>query len=184
MPVNNIQFISENTLKENFVVQQNVDSNLVSPFITVAQELYVEPLLGIALTDELKTQITNNAINGIWEVLLVKYIQPCLVYYTLYEALPFLNIKITNKSLAYKSSENSQPIDFTDLNRFRLMIMETSESYKERLKKYLESKPTPFQSYYTSDISGMQPLNGKETYFSGIQMNSNRNTIYKNKYNC
>lgn len=171
MSVTNTLFISENSLKQDFVIQKNLDSQLLSPFIKVGQELHIEPLLGIALTDELKNIINTNAITGEWEVLLVKYIQPALIYYTIYEALPFLNIKFTNKSLAYKQSENSSPIEFTDLNKFRQMISEVAESYLERLKKYLEQTSKPFPSYYTADTTGMQPAGGKTTYFSGIMLN-------------
>ena len=184
MAYTNILFISENTLKAESIVQQNVDSQLLTPFVSVAQTLHIEPLLGIPLTEELKNVISSgsSAITGTYETILVGYIQPAMVYYTLYEASPFSSIKWTNKSLSRKSSDNSDPIDLVELQKFRSMILNSAEAYKARLKAYLEQNSRPFPNYYVTDTSGMDCLMGNDKdsiFYSGIQLrrkpNINRN---------
>lgn len=172
-------FISENTLKQDYIVQNNVDPKILTPFVKVAQELHIESLLGIPLTEELKAVVMqgSSAITGNYETILVSYIQPALIQYTIYEALPFLNYKFTNKSIATKSSENSAPVDATDLKMLRQMVLNTGESYKARLKAYLESTARPFPNYYVSDTTGIDCALGNDKndiYFSGIQLNNNK----------
>ena len=60
-----VLFLSEQTLKQRSVLQDNVDMKIVTPTIIEVQEFYILPILGTSLYNELKTQIaastTTNA---------------------------------------------------------------------------------------------------------------------------
>lgn len=166
MAITNVLFISENELKNNNIVQQNVDSNLISPFIKTAQDIYIEPFLGTVLTQQLKDKITNNQITNEWEELLIRYIAPAHVQYAMYESMPFNVAKWTNKSITYKSSENSQPLDLTDIKELRKMVLNTAELYMEKLKCYLEENPTLFPNF---GVRNNCCDGATDTFFCGIE---------------
>jgi len=52
-----VLFLSEQTLKQRSVLQDNVDMKIVTPTIIEVQEFYILPILGTSLYNELKTQI-------------------------------------------------------------------------------------------------------------------------------
>jgi hypothetical protein len=165
--INNVLFISENELKQNSIVQQNVDTQLLTPFIKTAQDIYIEPFLGVALTEELKDAVISGVITGNTEIILVKYIAPAMIYFTLYEAAPFSVIKWTNKALTKKGSENSTVIDNVELVEFRKGIKNTAENYMYIMKKWLENEK-PFASYY-NDVDCDTNSSRNKLFYGGIQ---------------
>jgi hypothetical protein len=132
-----VQFINESDLKSITVIQQNVDAYLLVPFIKVAQEVNLENFLGIALTTALKDGIQNNNLSPDNQKLLDDYIKPALAFYTFYEALPFLNSKITNKGVVLKSSDNSTNVSDATMGGLRNQTKNYGEYYKNRLENYL-----------------------------------------------
>jgi len=59
----NILFISETTLKDRSLLQDNVDPKLIRPTIKQAQDMYIEPILGTGLYQELQTQIEDATVS-------------------------------------------------------------------------------------------------------------------------
>ena len=103
----NILFISTQYIKDNTPVNGNVDEDIIKPHIVTAQRLYIEPICGTDLYNKLKNEVSAGTITGVYKTLLDEYIQPTLAHWSLYSALPFLNWKLTNKSVVTKDSENS-----------------------------------------------------------------------------
>ena len=122
MPNNQIMMMSMNYFKRNSVVNLNVDDELIQPHIIKAQNMNIERILGTELFKRVNTDITNVTVTGDIKTLLEDYIQPALVEWTLYTALPYLNYKVTNKAISKKSSDNSDYSELNEVNYLRADI--------------------------------------------------------------
>ncbi len=63
----NILLISETILKERTKLHSNVDPKLLFPDIKVAQDMYIEPLLGTALYNKILDDINAGTLTGAYK---------------------------------------------------------------------------------------------------------------------
>lgn len=136
MPTNTL-FVSEEYIRKNTVINENIDSKYLLPIMLRAQEKYMLRLLGTGLYNELQQQIANNNISPANLTLLNDYISICLSEYILYEAAPFLVYKYTNKTIAKKNSENSTPAELKEVIWLQEQHMNSAQWYAQRLIDYL-----------------------------------------------
>jgi hypothetical protein len=103
-----VLFISEATLKAETIISENVDPKLLIPTIKEAQNIYILPLLGTALYNDLVYNVSANSLSSEYVTLLNEYIAPCLIKYSVYECILPLSYKFQNKNIGTKSSDFSQ----------------------------------------------------------------------------
>ena len=151
MPTNNSYFMTPQYFKDNTVVNGNVDDELITPFIIIAENQNIERVIGTALFDELVDQIedykeNSTPIDPNNIILLEKYINPALLQWTMFHSLPFLNYKLTNKTVAKKNSDNSDSSDVGEISYLRNVVSNNAEYLSTRLTNFLkENKDTyPF----------------------------------------
>jgi len=173
MPNNKILLITADYYKRNSVVNLNVDEELIHPQIIKAQNMNIERILGSNLFNTLLSQVQTGTVEPRMVTLLEDYIQPCLVEWVTYTALPYYNFKITNKSISKKSSDNSTPSELNEINFLRQDIRDDAEYLSDRLTKYLKTNRTTYTEYDTnnSDYDDIKPV--KNNFFSGIYLGNN-----------
>lgn len=128
--------INEELFKLHSPVTSNVDIEEFLPYIYIAQELHIEPVLGEPLLEELKKQIRNNALTAHNSALVVK-IAPALSFYAVYQALPFHWATIANKGVTIRESENSKGVDVKDIAQLRRWVKDDADLLKGQLVDYL-----------------------------------------------
>lgn len=158
-------FISEQALKDSSIINENVDMKLLLPTIKLAQEKYVLPILGTALYNELKTQITNATLTVLNETLLDDYIQPCLIWWIMAESPMPLTYKFMNKSVATRSSENANAASLNDLLKLEERFKDNAEWYSQRITNYLLEKSTQYPLYLNPG-NGIDTIVPKKTMYS------------------
>lgn len=147
------------------VVDDNVDTNLITKHIFKAQDLNIQSVLGENLYTKLMTDCPN--FTGDYRTLVKHYIQPALAEWTTYHLMPFINFKLTNKAVSTKSSDNSQPSTVDDIRWLRDQVMNNAEFYNQRIKDYILNNQDKFPEYFTTRNSyEIRP--NKTSYFSGI----------------
>lgn len=129
--------VSTAYLKENSVIEANVDEKVIRPNILKAQDKYIQPILGTRLYDKIKTDITAGSISGVYKTLLDDYIAPCLVNYIVYETFYSLHLKLMNKSVATRDSESASAASMTDVQTFRQTFFDDGQWYAQRMIDYL-----------------------------------------------
>lgn len=177
-------FISEQALKDNSIINENVDMKLLLPTIKLAQEKYILPILGTGLYNEIKTQITNSTLTVLNETLLDDYIQPCMVWWIMAEAPMPLTYKFMNKSVATRSSENAQPASLNDILKLEERFKDNAEWYSQRITNYLLAN---IQQYplYSNPGSGVDTFIPKRTMYStGMYLGNtiNKNLPFKDRF--
>lgn len=165
-------FIGTQYLRDNTIINDNVDAKVLQPIIRSAQTKYIQQTIGTSLYDKM-IELVDDAnpsnpipvpITGVYKTLLEDYIIPVLMQYSIYEAIPFMNFKFRNKSISKQSSDNSTPADLSELSYIRDNVLQTAQFYSERMSKYLCNNGTLFPEYTSND--DLNP--NTQNYFSGI----------------
>lgn len=128
--------ISEELLKLYSPLSKNISVDKVYPYLHLAQPYFVEPIIGMALMNELQQQIDEDEITDVNKALLIK-IAPVLANYATYLAMRSLTYSITEKGITRENSENSSTIDRNELGDYILNIKNLAEMHQEILIKYL-----------------------------------------------
>jgi spore coat polysaccharide biosynthesis protein SpsF (cytidylyltransferase family) len=137
MPTKDVLFMTTDYYKRNTVVSLNVDNELIIPHIISTQNKWIEKILGTKLFNVVKQEIKDASVSNRIKTLIEEYIQPTLVHYTTYEALPFFNFKVTNKAVSKKFSDNSDYSELNEINYLRGLVRDNGEYMAERLTKFL-----------------------------------------------
>jgi len=147
-----VLFISEDYVKNNSIIDENVDMKLILPSIRDCQELRIHPILGTPLYEDLKSKISAvpPTLTANDTTLLDDYIAPCMLQWTVYECSVSMLFKYRNKSIGTKSSENSNPIDFNQLQFLRDEWKNKAEEREARLINYLCENDNLFPKYTES----------------------------------
>lgn len=175
MPTNSTLFITIDYLRDNTVINGNVDSELLEPFIVAAQNVRIESIIGTGLFNDIITNINADTITGDNKILLDDYIQPCLIQWVVYEALPFINYKLTNKAVSTKQSDDSNSSALNEIQYLRDNIRNTAEYMSQRVTDYLRANPTLFPLYQNAgtDCDTIRP--NSTNYFNGIFLEDDDN---------
>lgn len=131
-----VLIISEELLKLYSVLSKNVSVDKIFPFIHLAQEYYLDDILGRALLEELQKQVEKDELTEENKALIIK-IAPVLANYASYLAMRSLAYSVTEKSLTKEKSENSEPLTEKELGEYILNLKQVCEMHKEVLIKYL-----------------------------------------------
>lgn len=131
-----IALINQQLFQLHSPITSNTDLTEFVPYLSIAQELYIAPILGEPLMTELKQQITSNNLTHTNSDLIVK-IAPALAFYTIYQGLPFHWATIVNKGITIRESENSKGIDINDVAQLRRWIRDDAEIFTKLLTDYL-----------------------------------------------
>jgi hypothetical protein len=170
-------FISEQALKDNSIINENVDMKVLLPVIKLAQEKFMLPILGTGLYNEVKTQVSASNVSVLNKTLLDDYIQPALIWWIMAEAPMPLTYKFMNKSVATRSSENASPASLNDLLKLEERFKDNAQWYSQRITNYLLENSTLYP-LYLSPGNGIDTIVPKKTMYStGMYLGS---TINKN----
>lgn len=131
-----ITLINEELLKLHSPITNATDITEFIPYLFIAQELYITPILGEPLMDELKTQIAENTLTPINGDLIVK-IAPALSFFTVYQGLPFHWASIVNKGVTIRESENSKGVELNDISQLRRWIRDDAEIFTKMLIDFM-----------------------------------------------
>ena len=162
-----VYFISTTYLRQQTPIEDNVDDTKLTPWIVQAQDTYLQEGLGETFYDRLKDGVQNNNLNSDEQSFMRNFVQPQVAQFAFYLMMPFINLKITNKSIAKEGSEFSTPAELTELKFLRSAVLDMAEFYKRRMIKYLLDHPSMFPQYNNPNALDNMPKSA-QAYFTGI----------------
>ena len=158
----NIKLVSENYIKENTTILENVENTFIKNNIILVQDMYLQDILGSRLYDDIITQFENYktdfdaGITGItyddyvdekYLTLIKNFIQPLLKFYVLYSSVYDIYSKFTNKSIVTQNSENSTVVSEKYIENLKLDFLNKAEFYAKRLSNYLLDNVSIYDLY-------------------------------------
>lgn len=162
-----VYFISQEYFFQNTPVEQNVDWDKIQPFVVQAQQLYLQQTIGETGLNALSDAVKNNTLTNDEQTFLRNYVQPLVVQYAFWLALPFINYKATNKALSKESSEYSQAADLDEMKYLRSSVKDAAEFFQRRMVKWLADHPGTFIWYDNPNALDNLPKT-PQSYFGGI----------------
>lgn len=170
-----ILMTDETTIKATTFIDENVDVNLIRSTIEAAQDLYILPILGTALYNEVLSQISAETLTVANTNLLNNYIRKALVWWTLSEGVDVFTYKIRNKGVLKETSENTQTVSLEEIKRLIDKFRNRAEEYSERTTKFLFENQSTYPLINNAG-SGIDTIHPNDTnYQSGWYLGKKRN---------
>jgi hypothetical protein len=167
-------FLSEATLKQESILQDNVDMKIVTPTIIDVQSFYILPILGTALYNDFVTKIIAGTLSNSYKLLLDTYITPAMIWYVRYELPLNINYKYFNKAVGVQNADNMQPASIDELTMVMDRAKNKAEWYAERLTKYLYANDTTYPLFLNQPNSDLATIYAKQSnYTSGMLLDDN-----------
>lgn len=128
--------INEEYFKKYSPIPANYNIDDIKPYFKIAEEIWVKPVIGDDLYEELIEQVINNKITQVNSTLLL-HIYPYLSFAICYEALPFIAFNLSEVGITKGKSDNSDSVDTKDINFISTRFRSTLETLKLSLVEWL-----------------------------------------------
>lgn len=135
----NILLISEDYIKSNAIIDNNLDGKYLFPAIKSAQDIELMQIMGENLVKALKDMVEDGSIeeNEDYRYLLDEYVQPYLLYETLSKVVIPVSYKIANAGVVNVSDDKVFNAEFKTLALLKEYYNNEANVYKQRLQQYL-----------------------------------------------
>ena len=144
MAIQHTLFISSTRLKKDTALGGSVDDNLIMPYILLAQDMNILPVLGTDLYEALKTKIQGSSLTGDYKTLMETYIQPALVQFAFAQLAPYLRLRFVNNAVVVMgATEQSSSATYDDIKPLMDTATDAAQFYRQRLIDYLDVVKTP-----------------------------------------
>ena len=173
------KFITEQDLKDNTVIQNNLEAKLVEPFIKVAQDIHIVRILGTALATVMLADMSIN-VDGITEAAtarfidLLPYVKDAHVYCTAAEATPFLAVRLTNKGVNRRASEFTSPASEGEVTGIKINFANYGDYYNNKLECFLIDNVDTYPEFRQAEEDCDNCKTTRSSYFSGFQFDKNK----------
>lgn len=148
--MNDVQLTTVNDIRQQTTISNNISPESLFPFITLSEDRLVYPILGEALTTELKNQITGSTLTDLNTVLLRNYIAPLAAWGAFYDFLPFNASKSSEAGEVEQAADNSTSASMEKIVFKRDNIRDFINHYSSKLKDYLEKNKASYPLYRSS----------------------------------
>jgi hypothetical protein len=166
-------FVTEEKIKSFTLVDDNMDPGDLYPFVLQAQDFWIQQTTGTKLYDKLKQLVIDNVQSGTpipadYDKLLNDYVVPTVLHYAVYQALPSIKFKATNKGIMSGTSEVSSQVSLGELQYLRDNIFSSAKFYNERLRDYLRDYSELYIEYRNYTYKDGMPPQHKTSYYTGL----------------
>lgn len=170
-----IYLISEDTLKSEGLIDNNLFGGYLKPAIQLAQDQGLQILIGGVLYNKICDLVADNSIkdeeNKKYKDLLDDYILPYLMFQTLAEVAVPITWKFKNQGLVGYNDTNNDWVNRPSMKDFQWIIQKYESSatfYGNRLTDYLNTHISLFPEYLKYERGKLKPDN--KDYRVGIYL--------------
>ena len=142
--------ITEEYFKAYSPISDNYNIKDIKPYFHVAEKLWIEPIVGTPLYEELLDEVEKDEVTPEHATLLLN-IYPLLSFAIVYESLPFVSYHLSQVGITKGKSENSDSVSINDVNYISTQLRNQCETMKMLLKKFLDEHAEHYPLYYAAD---------------------------------
>ena len=169
MAIQHTLYISATRLKKDSAIGGSVEDDLIMPYILLAQDMNILPILGTDLDAKLKTEIQGGTLANQYKTLVEDYIQPALVQFSFVSLVPYLRLRFVNNAVVVMgATDQSSSATYEDLEPVMNTATDAAEFYRQRCIDYLRNNTSSFSEYTSNSGADLDPTTAN--YFGGIQL--------------
>ena len=136
--------INETYLKQYSPIPLNFDWKEMTNYVEIAESIWIRPLLGESLYEEICDEVENDNLTPENSTLLVTVLWRYLGFATCLEGLAFLWTNVSEVGITLGKSENSDSVTLKDLTFVEANLRRQTEVLKEQTWDFLESHAESF----------------------------------------
>ena len=172
MAIQHTLYISSTRLKKDSAIGGSVSDDLIMPYILLAQDMNILPILGTDLDAKLKSDIQGSSLTGAYKTLVETYIQPALVQFAFVSLVPYLRLRFVNNAVVVMgATDQSASATYDDLKPVMDTATDAAEFYRQRCIDYLRNNQTSFPEYSSNTGADLDPTT--RNYYAGINLDTN-----------
>lgn len=148
-----VYLISEKTLKEDSLINDNVGIEFLQPTIELAQDIHLQELIGTKLLNKICALVEDDSItaNTAYQTLLDSYITPYLEWMvTSLIQLP-IGMKIRNLGVVQTQDERVYNLGLKDVQVLEQYYANKAAFYATRMSKFLKANSNIYPEYCQCD---------------------------------
>jgi len=141
----------------------NVDTDYVTPFVKIAQDSHILPVLGTQLMDKIKDGIEDDTLAGAY-LELWGLVKPCLAHFVMVEYIPYNTYKIKNAGTLQGAPENATAVSHAQMVDLVDREMNTARAYLRRVEEYICANTEDLPEYSQNTSGDVSPESSKPFY--------------------
>jgi hypothetical protein len=172
----NVLFISEQKLKDNTPITDNVDSSELRFAIQQSQAIQLQESLGTNLYEYLLKIVDDNTVNTDislirYKELLNNFIQPTLIAWSYYLSLDNFWVKFMNVGLVQNRNEQGSAVDLKTLQYLKNNAKNQAEFQDNLLRRHLLFRSGWYPEYFSGNLNdGQLPPETDTAFKSNISL--------------
>ena len=171
MAIQHTLYISATRLKKDSAIGGSVEDDLIMPYILLAQDMNILPILGTDLDAKLKADIQGGTLSGAYKTLVETYIQPALVQFSFVSLVPYLRLRFVNNAVVVMgATEQSSSATYDDLKPLMDTATDAAEFYRQRAIDFLQNNSGSFAEYTSNSGADLDPTT--RNYYAGINLDN------------
>ena len=164
-----VLLISEETLKAETIINDNVDGAYLRPAIECAQDIFLHQLIGSYLLDTLCDMVKDNEIRPEYKELLDDYITPFLKYKVCSEITLDLAYKYRNAGVVQTQTDYVSNSIMKDAQTMKEFYDTRADFFAIRLTDYLCANSNSFPEWRNTRNSA-DMMGDKDSYNTNIYL--------------
>lgn len=157
-------FISIEELKQNNVINANVDSEYIEPALREAQDIFLREIIGDALYNTIENKINGNTLTSKYLTLVNQYIKPYLENRMLASLVVPISMKIRNAGVIQQFDQGFNSSNVKDVAYLADYYNGRVEFYENRMTEYLKKNINDIPEYA---YSSQNVTNPSQTHTAG-----------------
>lgn len=174
----NVLFISVDYLKNNSVIDENVDNKYLTYAIKMAQDERLQELIGTDLLEELADQVAADNLTAANTSLLNNFVVPYLLAVTVAESVVPMYYKFRNKSILTMGTEEGQTADKQGIGLVYKDYANKAQFKGERLRRFLLDNHNTYPLFLNGNLEGWKIRPSRTAYQTGLFLGNQRKPYF------
>tara|TARA_A100000171_G_C2090586_1_gene124361 strand:+ start:73 stop:573 length:501 start_codon:yes stop_codon:yes gene_type:complete len=158
-------FITPTDLKQNSLIDGNVDTDKFIQFIKIAQQIHMQNYLGTELYDKISQDIIDQDLTGDYLILVRDYLKDMLIHFAMVDYLPFAAYQVANGGVFKNTSENSESVTKQEVDTLIDKHRTFAQFYTRRFIDFMTFNQSRYPEYNASSNEDMYP--SRDANFTG-----------------
>lgn len=133
-------------IKESTVLHYNIDDGYIKPLIDNVQNMFIRPILGSALFDEILEQVRTSTVSSL-NAALIDEIVHALKWEVCHKYTRIGTYKLRNKGTGTKSGDGFTALGESELVTAKNIYKDSADFYRRKLSLFLKQNGSAYPLY-------------------------------------